>query len=76
MDRVASSVDNGLIESFRSTMQRELLDRTIWDSRAQLMSPVFEWIDGFYNPRRRHTSPGDLSPAEFEALHTAAEIAA
>ena len=76
MGRVASSVDNALIESFWSTMQRELLNRTSWDSRTQLASAMFEWIEGFYNPRRRHTSLGNLSPAEYEALHTAAEIAA
>ena len=57
-------------------MQRELLDRTVWDSRAQLASAMFEWIEGFYNPRRRHTSLGNISPADYEALHTAAEIAA
>lgn len=76
MGRVASSVDNALIESFWSTMQRELLDRTVWDSRTQLASAMFEWIEGFYNPRRRHTSLGNLSPADYEALHTAAGIAA
>ena len=76
MGRVASSVDNALIESFWSTMQRELLDRTTWHSRAQLASAMFEWIEGFYNPRRRHTGLGDLSPADYEALHIAAEIAA
>jgi transposase InsO family protein len=76
MGRVASSVDNALIESFWSTMQRELLDRTTWDSKTQLASAMFEWIEGFYNPRRRHTSLGDLSPADYEALHTTAEIAA
>jgi hypothetical protein len=37
---------------------------------------MFEWIEGFYNPHRRHTSLGDLSPADYGALHTAAEIAA
>ena len=76
MGRVASSVDNALIESFWSTMQRELLDRTNWDSRTQLASAMFEWIEGFCNPRRGHTSPGNLSPADFETLHTTAEIAA
>lgn len=55
---------------------RELLDRTSWDSRAQLASAMFEWIEGLYNPHRRHTSLGDLSPADYEALHPAAEIAA
>lgn len=76
MGRVASSVDNVLIESFWSTMQRELLDRTTWNSRTQLASAMFEWIEGFYNPRRRHSSLENLSPAEFEAIHTAAQIAA
>lgn len=76
MGTVASSVDNALIESFWSTVQRELLDRTTWDTRAQLASAMFEWIEGFYNPRRRHTSLGDLSPADYEALHNTAEIAA
>ena len=76
MGRVASSVDNTMMESFWSTMQRELLDRQIWESRAQLASAIFEWIEAFYNPVRRHTSIGDLSPAEFEALHTAAQAAA
>jgi len=37
---------------------------------------VFEWIEAWYNPRRRHTSLGDLAPAEFENLHTAAVTAA
>jgi transposase InsO family protein len=76
MGRVASSVDNTMMESFWSTMQRELLDRQRWDTRAELSSAIFEWIEAFYNPVRRHTSIGDLSPIEFEALHTAAEVAA
>jgi len=71
MGRVASSVDNALIESFWSTMQRELLDRrSTWPSRVELASAIFEWIEGWYNPRRRHSSLGYLSPHDFEALHT------
>ena len=76
MGRVASSVDNALIESFWSSMQRELLDRQQWRSREQLASAMFEWIEGWYNPRRRHSSIGNLSPHEYEALHTAAFAAA
>ncbi|WP_426561340.1 IS3 family transposase [Angustibacter sp. McL0619] len=76
MGRVASSVDNTMIESFWSTMQRELLDVRSWDSQEQLASAIFEWIEGWYNPRRRHTSLGDLAPAEYEALHTTAAPAA
>lgn len=37
---------------------------------------MFEWIEGFYNPRRRRTALGHLSPAEYEALHTTANLAA
>lgn len=76
MGRVASSVDNALIESFWSTMQRELLDRHHWTTRTELAAAIFEWIEGWYNPRRRHTSIGDLSPVEFETLHTTASQAA
>jgi len=76
MGRVASSVDNALIESFWSTMQRELLDRRHWTSRVELASSMFDWIEGWYNPRRRHTSQGMLAPREFETLHTAAINAA
>ncbi|MBL8932388.1 MAG: IS3 family transposase [Kineosporiaceae bacterium] len=56
MGRVASSVDNGMIESFWSTMQRELLDRRTWTTRDELAAAIFEWIEAFYNPVRR--SPG------------------
>ena len=76
MGRVAPSVDNALIESFWSTMQRELLDRATWDSRAQLASTTFEWIEEFSNTRRRHTSLGDLSPVAFETRYAPAEAAA
>jgi putative transposase len=76
MGRVASSVDNGLMESFWSTMQRELLDRRSWSTRAELETAMFEWIEAFYNPRRRHSGIGYLSPVEYEALHTAATAAA
>lgn len=76
MGRVASSVDNTMIESFWSTMERELLDTQHWATRTELAAAIFEWIEAGYNPRRRHTSLGDLAPAEFETLHTAAVTAA
>lgn len=76
MGRVASSVDNTMIESFWSTMQRELLDTGRWGSQEQLASAIFEWIEAWYNPRRRHTSLDMLAPHEYETLHTAAVTAA
>ena len=66
----------GVSQSFWATMQRELLDTRRWTSQEQLASAIFEWIEAWYNPRRRHTSLGMLSPVEFEALHTTAETAA
>ena len=71
MGRVASSVDNGMIESFWSTMQRELLDRRTWTTRDELATAIFEWIEGFYNPVRRHSALGYLSPAENETRYWA-----
>lgn len=62
MGRLASSVDNCLMESFFSTLQRELLGTLQWLTRAELASASFEWIEAWYNPQRRHTSLGDLSP--------------
>ena len=76
MGRIASSIDNALIESFWSIMQRELLDRRDWDSLAELAAAIFEWIEGWYNPTRRHSSLGMRSPHLFENLHTAAQGAA
>jgi putative transposase len=66
MGRVASSVDNSMIESFWSTLQRELLDRQAWQTPEQLGTAIFEWIEAWYNPRRRHTALGMLSPVAYE----------
>ena len=62
MGRVASAVDHPMMESFFGTLQRELLGTRTWRTRAELASAIFEWIEGWYNPRRRHTSVGDLQP--------------
>jgi len=76
MGKVASAFDNALMESFWGSMQLELLDRRSWDTRAELSTAIFDWIEAFYNPTRRHSALGYLSPAQFEALHAAAQIAA
>ena len=74
--RVASAVDNSMLESFFGTLQLELLDRRSWTTRAELASAIFEWIEGWSNPRRRHTSLGDLSLVEYERRPAAAAEAA
>lgn len=76
MGKVASAYDNALMESFFGSMQIELLDRRAWATRAELANAMFEWIEAFYNPRRRHSALGYRSPIEYENLHTAASAAA
>ncbi len=76
MGRVGSALDNAMMESFFGTLQRELLDRQTWATRAQLASAIFEWIEAWYNTRRRHTSIDNLSPVDYERLYTVAVDAA
>jgi putative transposase len=59
-----------MMESFWGTMQLELLDSRTWESRAELANGIFEWIECWYNPKRRHSSVAMLSPVDYEAAHT------
>ena len=61
--------DNALAESFMSTLKTELIDRRSWPTRQQARTAIYDYIEGWYNPRRRHSALGYLSPAEFEAQH-------
>ncbi len=70
MGSVGDAYDNAVAESFFSTLQRELLDETTrWESRHQLAQAVFEWIEAWYNPRRRHSHCDRLSPIDYETTH-------
>jgi putative transposase len=75
MGSIGDAYDNGLAESFFGTLQRELLDERRWDTRRQLALAVFEWVEAWYNPTRRHSSIKMLSPVDFE-LQMAAAVAA
>ena len=66
MGSVGDTYDNALAESFFRTLQLELFDRHAWRSRKELALAIFEWIEAWYNPRRRHSSIGDLAPVEHE----------
>jgi transposase InsO family protein len=59
--------DNAVAESFFATIKSELLNRRSWPTKALAHQAIFEWIEGWYNTRRRHSSLGYLSPADFEA---------
>ncbi len=70
MGTIGDAYDNAMIESFFSTLQRELLDRHQWRTRKELALAIFEWIEAWYNPRRRHSSIEDRTPVEHEHRHT------
>lgn len=76
MGRIGCGLDNAVAESFFGSMQIELLDRQAWTTRDQLATAMFEWIEGFYNPTRRHSALGYLSPVDYESANTPAAIAA
>ncbi len=63
---VGDAYDNAMCESFFATLECELLDRHRFRSQAEARMTVFHFIEGFYNPSRRHSALGYLSPIEYE----------
>ena len=66
MGSVGDAFDNAMAESFFATLKEELVYRRAWPTRHALEMEVFSYIEGFYNPRRRHSRLGNLSPADYE----------
>jgi putative transposase len=69
MGSVGDCYDNAMAESFFATLECELLERRPRATPIETQRAVFEWIEGWYNPHRRHSSLGYLSPLEFERRH-------
>jgi putative transposase len=69
MGSVGDCYDNAMMESFWSTLQLEVLDQRTWRTKGELANAIFEWIECWYNPTRRHSSIGMHSPVDFEQLH-------
>jgi len=67
MSRPGNCYDNAVAESFFATLKTELVHLTHYATHDQARASVFEWIEVFYNRRRRHSSLGYLSPEAFEA---------
>jgi putative transposase len=67
MGSIGDCFDNSAAESFFGTLQLELLDEHHWTSRRQLALAIFEWVECWYNPKRRHSYCQMLSPVDFEA---------
>jgi putative transposase len=66
MGSVGDCYDNGLMESFWSRMQVELLNRRRWTTRIELANAIFEYLEIFHNGQRRHSALGYLTPIVFE----------
>jgi putative transposase len=60
--------DNAVAESFFATLKKELINRRTWPSKAELRTEVFDYIEVFYNRERRHSTLGQRSPADYEAM--------
>jgi putative transposase len=77
MGAVGTCYDNAVAETFFATLTKERLLHDPppggWATRAQLRSAIFEYIEGFYNPTRLHSTLGMRSPAEYEADHAAGD---
>ena len=69
MGSVGDCHDNALCESFFATLECKLLDRRSFPSRREARHAVFEFIEGWYNPHRRHSSIGFKSPMRYEMIH-------
>ena len=76
MGRVAAAGDNAPMESFHSLLQKNVLNRKRWRTRAELHFEIVRWIEHTYNRRRRQRGLGRLTPVEFELAFTRGDVAA
>jgi transposase InsO family protein len=68
MGRRGDAYDNALAEAFFATLETELLIRQTFPSHGTARRAIFDYIEGFYNPHRRHSALRFLSPSEFERM--------
>ena len=66
MGSTGDAYDNAMAESFFATLEREVLDRRRFQSQAEARLAIFQWLEGWYNPHRRHSALGYLSPINYE----------
>ena len=71
MSRAGEVWDNSAMESFFSSLKTESTSRKVYRTRAQTRSDVFDYIKRFYNPTRRHSTLGYVSPVQFEEARKA-----
>ena len=66
MGSVGDAYDNAMAESFFASLECELIDRRSWKNKTEARLAIFTWIESWYNPTRRHSGLGYLSPINFE----------
>jgi putative transposase len=71
MGSIGDCYDNSMIESFFGTLQLELLNTRTWQTRDELAAAIFDWIETWYNPHRRHSYCNMLSPIDYETAKAA-----
>ena len=69
MGTVGDAYDNAMAESVFASLECELIDRRSFKTKTEARLAVFTWIEAWYNPRRRHSAHGRISPINFERLH-------
>lgn len=69
MGRVGAAGDNAAMESFFSLLQKNVLDRKVWETRLELRLAIVAWIEGKYHRKRRQRGLGRLTPVEFEVVN-------
>jgi putative transposase len=69
MGSVGDAYDNAMAESFFASLECELIDRRSFKTKAEARLALFTYIEGWYNPRRRHSALGRISPINFERRH-------
>jgi len=69
MSRRGNCWDNSVVESFFSNLKRERIRNKIYNTREEAKKDIFNYIELFYNPKRRHGHLGKISPMEFEAKY-------
>jgi putative transposase len=72
---VGDAYDNAVVEAFFATLECELIDRHVWRNRQEGERAIFDFVEAFYNRRRRHSTLGYLSPAEFERRYESGAVA-
>jgi transposase InsO family protein len=75
MDRVGACADNAAMESFFALLQRNVLDRQRWSTRAQLGLAIVTWIEKTYHRKRCQRRLGRLTPIDFETINSVAHAA-